>query len=209
MSLADALEFVRNTDREDWDRMIAEMKNTLKQRDLAAARKLTIGEAVVFNPPNSNDRREGRIIRIARERVVLAIRSQEGEVLERISVPASLVHRVTLGQSGLRTSSVGINWKQITPTRGQRLTMLGAVSVGATFVYRMAEFLGPDYPDNRKPSFEGQPLTVVDFKPRYVNQVVVEDPSGCQSLLPLGEVEKALRSQSVTPASESSASSNA
>jgi hypothetical protein len=48
------------------------------------------------------------------------------------------------------------------------------------------EVLGPEYADSRKPPFEGMVLTVVGFEPRYVNQVVVQQPCGCQGLLPTG-----------------------
>jgi hypothetical protein len=74
-----------------------------------------------------------------------------------------------------------------------RPTTLGAVSLGMTFVFRTVEMFGANYANTRKPLFEGQMLTVVGFKPRYVNQIVVQDPNGCQSLLPLDMVEKALR----------------
>jgi hypothetical protein len=53
--------------------------------------------------------------------------------------------------------------------------------------------LGPDYL-GRKPHFEGQTLTVIGFKPRYVNSVMVQDSSGMISLLPLDDVDRVLRS---------------
>lgn len=77
--------------------------------------------------------------------------------------------------------------------RSQKLVKLGAVSLGETFLYRTVEILGEAYANSRKPPYEGTILTVVGFRPRYVNQVIVEEPSGCQSLLPLWEVEKALK----------------
>jgi hypothetical protein len=79
---------------------------------------------------------------------------------------------------------------------------LGSVSLGATFVYRTVELWGAEYADSRKPPFEGMVLQVVDFKPRYVNQIVVQQPNGCQSLLPLWEVEKALRLKAVQAVKE-------
>jgi hypothetical protein len=74
-----------------------------------------------------------------------------------------------------------------------RLTKLGSVRLGATFVYRTVEVLGNEYAHTPKPSFEGMVLKVVDFRPPYVNQIVVEEPNGDQSLMPLWMVEKALR----------------
>jgi hypothetical protein len=41
---------------------------------------------------------------------------------------------------------------------------------------------------------EGQALTVVGFNPRYKNNVVVRDPCGRDSLMPLEMVEKGLSS---------------
>jgi hypothetical protein len=76
--------------------------------------------------------------------------------------------------------------------KANKLTTLGTVSLGATFVYPTVELLGPEYADS-KPPFEGMVLKVVGFKPRYVNQVVVQQPCGCQGLLPLRAVEKALK----------------
>jgi len=79
-----------------------------------------------------------------------------------------------------------------------RPDVLGSVSLGAEFIYRTAEIMGPEYADARQPPFEEQLLKVVGFKPRYVNQIVVQGPSGTQSLLPLWMVEKALRLQTST-----------
>jgi hypothetical protein len=77
-------------------------------------------------------------------------------------------------------------------TRSVRPVTLGSVSLGANFVFRTAEILGAEYANTRKPTFEGQVLTVVGFKPRYVNQVVVQDSNGHECLLRLSDVEKAL-----------------
>ena len=77
--------------------------------------------------------------------------------------------------------------------RPQKLVKLGAVNLGDAFIYRTVEILGEAYANSRKPPFEGTILKVVGFRPRYVNQVVVEESSGCQSLLPLWEVEKGLK----------------
>jgi hypothetical protein len=72
---------------------------------------------------------------------------------------------------------------------------LGSVPLGATFVYPTDEMFGVACGNSRNSPFEGMLLKVVNFRPRYVNQVVVEDPSGCQSLLPLWQVERALKYQ--------------
>jgi hypothetical protein len=81
----------------------------------------------------------------------------------------------------------------------QIIQSLHSVWVGAQFVYRTTEMFGPDY-RGRKPPFEGQTVTVLGFKPRYKNDVVVEDPTGTVSLMPLEMVERALRSQRETHA---------
>jgi hypothetical protein len=72
--------------------------------------------------------------------------------------------------------------------------MLGSVHVGATFIFRTAEILG-EYSSRRKPPFEDQLLTVVGFKPRLKNNVVVMDVNTTELLMPLEMVEKALQSR--------------
>ena len=69
--------------------------------------------------------------------------------------------------------------------RGPKIkpTTLGAVSLGMTFVFRTVDILGADFTSSREPC-EGKVVTVVDFRPRYVNQIVVRDPSGYECLLP-------------------------
>jgi hypothetical protein len=81
---------------------------------------------------------------------------------------------------------------------------LGSVPLGASFVYRTVELWGAAYADSRKPPFEGMTLKVVDFKPRYVNQIVVQEPNGGQCLLPLWEVEKALQLKAMHAGKEES-----
>ena len=76
-------------------------------------------------------------------------------------------------------------------TKAIKPTTLGAVSLGATFVFRIAEILGHDACTRKEPC-ESRVVTVVGFKPRYVNQIVVQDRNGYQCLLPLDIVEKAL-----------------
>jgi hypothetical protein len=67
------------------------------------------------------------------------------------------------------------------------------VSLGAKFLYRTTVILGAECASFRKPPFEGQFLTVVGFEPAYKNNVVIQDPNGSRSLMPLDLVEKALR----------------
>jgi hypothetical protein len=76
---------------------------------------------------------------------------------------------------------------------------LGSVSLGARFVFRAEQLLGPECVCRRKPPFEGQVLTVVGFRPRYVNQVVLRDPHDVEMLLPLHMVEKALKIEQCVP----------
>jgi hypothetical protein len=92
-------------------------------------------------------------------------------------------------------------------TKAIKPTTLGAISLGMTFVFRTVEILGADFSSARTLPFEGKTMTVVDFKPRYVNQIVVRDPNGYQCLLPLYTVEKALRLQEVHQADTDEASS--
>ena len=54
-------------------------------------------------------------------------------------------------------------------------TTLGSVSVGANFVFRTAQIFGAEYGNTHKLPFEGRVLTVVGFKPHYVNQVLAQD----------------------------------
>jgi hypothetical protein len=81
----------------------------------------------------------------------------------------------------------------VTTKREMKSSTLGSVSLGAKFVFCTARILGPGYANYFKPPYEGQELTVVGFKPRNKNNVVVREPNGNESLMPLDMVEKALR----------------
>jgi hypothetical protein len=70
-----------------------------------------------------------------------------------------------------------------------RLTRLGSVRVGDSFIYRTSEIC--ELIPFRLPGFEGQMLTVVGF-PQIFYQVIVREPNGRNSLLSLSEVERAL-----------------
>ena len=91
-------------------------------------------------------------------------------------------------------------------TTKKQVATLGSVSVGAKFIYRTLEILGPDGSTVRKPPYEGQVLTVVGFKPRYKNNVLVQESSGKESLMPLYVVEKALSLKALQICSDGSAS---
>jgi hypothetical protein len=92
-TLEEAVNFVRNSSHNDWSVLITEMNLTRKRRNQAAAEKLAIGDWVVFEPPDPKDAFKGRVIKIARGRVTLAVPSEESGFLERISVSASMVRR--------------------------------------------------------------------------------------------------------------------
>jgi len=78
----------------------------------------------------------------------------------------------------------------------KQLQSLGAVNLGATFVYRTVDILGTEPgPNTKKAPFEGQIVTVIGFRPRYVNQILAQAASGSKILLPLAEVENALTNQ--------------
>jgi hypothetical protein len=79
--------------------------------------------------------------------------------------------------------------------RGGQITGIAArVAIGTSFRFHTAEVFGSDY-RGKLPPFEGQLLTVVGFKPRYKNNVVVCDEDGSDSLMPLEMVEEALASR--------------
>src|SRR5580765_4189199 len=88
----------------------------------------------------------------------------------------------------------------------QELVVIKPILLGAKFVYRIVEILGPECANSRKPPFEGQILTIVGFMPRYVNDVVVQTIDGIQSLLPLWQVKKALGLPSLPIWTQNSAS---
>jgi hypothetical protein len=81
----------------------------------------------------------------------------------------------------------------------KELPILNSLLQGVKFVYH-----GPEYANGRKPPFEGQVHTIVGFEPRYVNDVVVREPDGTESLLPLDEVKKALTLKSLQAGAEDS-----
>jgi hypothetical protein len=88
MDLNDALEFVRSTDSNVWKRLVAEMNETAKRRDLEAAKNFSIGDLVEVQVPREEDCRKGRIDKIARGRLFLRV--HEGTGFSTLSVPASM-----------------------------------------------------------------------------------------------------------------------
>lgn len=72
-------------------------------------------------------------------------------------------------------------------------TKLGSVSLGAKFVYRAADIFGSEYANTHKDPHDGKVMTVVAFKPRYVNQILAQDSNGYECLMRLSDIEKALR----------------
>jgi hypothetical protein len=71
-------------------------------------------------------------------------------------------------------------------------TTLGSVSLGTRFVYQDSRIFGPEYANTHRQPFDGTIMTVVEFKPRYVNQVLAQDSNGYQCLMRLSDVQKAL-----------------
>ena len=81
----------------------------------------------------------------------------------------------------------------MTKTESKSIT-LGSIHLGDKFIFHTAEILGEHF-SGRRPPYEGQVLTVVAFKPKYKNNVVVRDANGKESLMPLPMVEKGLQSR--------------
>jgi hypothetical protein len=76
----------------------------------------------------------------------------------------------------------------------RKLVALGPVHVGERFIVHTAEIFGDRH---RKLPFEGHVVTVVGFEPKYKNNVVLQDVTGEEFLLPLDMVEKALHSRRI------------
>lgn len=93
MSLEEALEFIRKTDSDTWNLLVKEMNRTTKARAQEAAATFNIGELVSCDLPDQKEPLQGRIIKIDRGRVTLAVPSQQTGFMERISVPGTMVRR--------------------------------------------------------------------------------------------------------------------
>lgn len=81
----------------------------------------------------------------------------------------------------------------MTKARSKLLT-LGSVHIGERFMFHTAEIFGERH---RKLPFDGHVITVVGFEPKYKNNVVLQDITGEEFLMPLETVEKALQSRQV------------
>jgi hypothetical protein len=87
--------------------------------------------------------------------------------------------------------------------RKSKLNALGSVPLGAKFIFRTTEILWDKVGERFRPPFEGQVVSVVGFKPRYVNSVVVRTADGAEFLMPLDMAEKALSLKSLQVPSDS------
>ena len=93
MELAEVLAFVRTADEHTWSVLIREMGVTRKARDHEAAKRFHIGELVSFELPDSGERLEGPIVKIARGRITLALASEQEGLLQHVGVPASMLQK--------------------------------------------------------------------------------------------------------------------
>jgi len=85
----------------------------------------------------------------------------------------------------------------MTKMQNKRLTRPCSVSLGTKLLYRTVDILGPEDAKGFKPPHEGHLLTVVGFRPHYVNNVVVREANGYESFMPLWMVEKAWTSNRI------------
>jgi hypothetical protein len=93
MSLEEVLDFVRSVDSETWRVIVNEMGITRKRRNEYAARQFSVGNLVLFQPPEKDQSFKGRILTINRRgRVVLEVLDGAHQHQE-ISVPAGLLLR--------------------------------------------------------------------------------------------------------------------
>jgi hypothetical protein len=93
MNLEAVLQFVRSADPEAWRIIVSEINTTQKRRNEQAARQFVVGNVVMFEPPDKQDRFKGRITAINRRgRVVLECIDGEHPG-QQISVPAAMVAR--------------------------------------------------------------------------------------------------------------------
>src|ERR1041385_687811 len=94
--LEEVLQFLRASNVETRNLIIRELQATRRREDEMATKTFRVGEWVRFHyPDNPSQPLEGRIVKVGRSRVVLAVTSKDTGFLERVSVPASLVVRRT------------------------------------------------------------------------------------------------------------------
>jgi hypothetical protein len=93
MNLEGVLNFIRTADQEVWRVIINEIGLSRKRRDEQAARQFSVGNVVLFQPPEKEQSFKGRILTINRRgRVVLECVDREHEH-QHVSVPASMLVR--------------------------------------------------------------------------------------------------------------------
>jgi hypothetical protein len=93
MNLEEALEFVRRTDRPEWNALIREIKETQKGRDINSAARLNAGDRITFDAPESGQSVQGYITKINAGRVTVDVRSGPIGFPKCLSMPASMVKR--------------------------------------------------------------------------------------------------------------------
>lgn len=83
--LDEVLQFVRTGHAETRDLIIRELHAARRREDEVAAESFRIGESVRFQPPdNQGQPVEGRIARVGRSRVILAVSNERGLRLLRL-----------------------------------------------------------------------------------------------------------------------------
>lgn len=75
------------------------------------------------------------------------------------------------------------------------MPMPGSIAVGQKFLFSTVDVLGSEYAELKRPPYDGQIVTVVGFRPRLVNSVLVRYGKGDISVMPLEMAEKALSLQ--------------
>lgn len=94
LKLEEVLQFLRTSNAETRNLIIRELNATRRRQDEVAANSFRVGELVRFQPPdNRGQHLEGRIVKVGRSRVILAVANESG-LLERVSVPASMLVRI-------------------------------------------------------------------------------------------------------------------
>ena len=92
MNLEGVLDFVRTADHEAWRVIVNEIGLTRKRRDEQASRQFSVGNVVIFQPPEKEQSFKGRILAINRRRIVLECLDGEHQQAH-VSVPASMLVR--------------------------------------------------------------------------------------------------------------------
>lgn len=93
MTLEEVLNFVRSADSETWRVIINEMGISRKRRNEQAARQFSVGNIVLFQPPEKELSFKGRVLTVNRRGRVILQRLDDGAERGQISVPASMLVR--------------------------------------------------------------------------------------------------------------------